>query len=76
MKRVTYVAGVTQYTHQKSKQTTNMDHVKEFVSKTLIITIREVVKRQGISCVSIQTTLKYIYKWQDHCKIHASYRTY
>ena len=35
---------VTQYNQQQAKQTTNMDHVNEFVFETLIITIHEVVK--------------------------------
>jgi len=49
-------ADVTQYTHQHAKQTTNMDHMNEFVFKTSIITIHEVVKILRISCGSIQTT--------------------
>jgi hypothetical protein len=51
-------AAVTQYTHQHAKQMTNMDHVKEFAFKTSIITIHEVVTILGISCGSVQTTLK------------------
>ena len=51
-------ADVTQLMHQHAKQMTNMDHWKEFVFKTSIMTIHEVVKILGISCGSSQTTLK------------------
>ena len=44
--------------HQRAKQTKNMDHVKEFVFETSIITTREDVKIMGISCGSIQNTVQ------------------